>query len=310
MKTVQRHLLAWQRISRRKAYYPFTQDVVSCFILYMIENVQVAPATLYSYISTIKGMHTYQGYSLSGIEDPRVKLLLRGYKHIYKTLHPKVGKRKVMHWETLQIFGSELCDTAYDYETKQAIWTAVLFTFWSSTRYGDFMPGSQGVVKEKLLTWDRIQMPDDDHAAIYLHFPKHDREGDGEAKDIVRFHDKLYCPIYNFEHLLEVRRLRRPVARNEPVFLTSADRLVRMSTVRHALSTCLDKYYPDSAAKINCHSARAGLSSFLGTCPELYTVEEIRRLGKWSDGESYKRYCRTDGIGTAKLLRKIASNFR
>ena len=311
MKTVLRHILDWQMIAGRRAYYPFSYDVASHIVLYMIENLKLAPQTLYGYVSVMKAMHEYQGFPLVGLEDKRLKQLLKGYKNIVNTLKPKINKRKVMHWETIQLLGSQLAKYGnMSYENTQTVWTSVLFTFWARARYGDFMPGSQGVVYEKLLTWERIQMPTDDHAAVYFHIPKEDREGNGVVKDIIRF-DKnhIYCPIWNLEHLLQVRSQRRFVPQDEPVFLLDNDKLMSMAYVRKALSV-MDKFYEASTGKLNCHSARAGLASYLASHPELYSAQEIKDLGNWKKDESMQCYTRTRGIGQRNTLRKLASNFR
>ena len=307
-KTVQRHLLTWQQISRKKIYYPFSYDTAAGIVLYMMENLQVSPNTLYGYVATMKAMHDYQGFPVLGLEDRRLKLLLCGYKHTINSIHQKVNTRKVMTFETLQLFGNELCDAPYDYETKQAVWTAMVFSFWGSVRVGDFMPGSQGVVDIKLVTWDRIQMTDNDHAAVFLASPKEDREGTGVTKDIIRYHEQVYCPIYNMEHLLETRLQRRPVDFKEPLFLNSKDRLVNMSFLRKCLSI-LDRYF-GGYGKITCHSAWAGIPSHADGLPDVFNQQEILHLGNWKDGDAYKRYCRTHSLGKIRLLRKVASTYR
>ena len=308
LKTVHRHLLTWQQISGVQIFYPFSYEVTSGIILYMIENLKLAANTLYSYVSTIKALHIYQGFDISGIEDKRIKLLLRGYKNILNSAGAPVNTRKVMTFETMQLFGHELCDTSFDYETKQAIWTLVVVSFWGSIRYGDFMPGSQGIVHEKLLTWDRIQMTSDDHGALFLHDPKEDRDGKGVAKDLVRYKDHVYCPLYNLEHLYRTRVERREVEGHEPIFLTSKDKLINMAYMRRCLSI-LDKYF-GGYGKITCHSARAGLPSHVAGMPELFTQKEIMDLGNWATQDSADRYCRTQSLGKIRILRKVASTYR
>ena len=308
IKTVQKHVLTWELALNRKAYYPLVYEIAASIILFLIENYSLSPATLYQYVSALKALHVYQGYSLEGLNDPRTKLLLKGYKNIVRTLETPVNKRMVMHWETLQIFGHELCFVEYlSYEDKQCMWTVAVFSFWVSSRYGDFMPGNHGVVHEKLLTWERIQMIDDDHASVYLHIPKNDREGAGEVKDMVRFKDKVYCPMHNLEKLYAIRAARRPVASSEPVFLLQNDKLVTMSFTRKVMAI-MDKYYPPGAGKLTCHSARAGLACFMAHDPAFFTEKEIMALGNWK-GPSHRFYSNRTGVGQARTLRKLASRY-
>ena len=306
IKTVFRHLSDWELVSGKKVYYPFSHAMVAMFILYLIENVQIAPSTMYQYVSALKALHKYQGHSLHGLEDQRTKLLLRGYNNIMKTINPRKQTRKVLHWETLQLFGAEFVKVpGHTYEDKQAIWTALLLSFWASARFGDFMPGSQGMVPEKVLTWERIQMPESYHAAIYFHIPKQDREGFGVVKDVIKFKDPVYCPIYNLQHLCDIRLARREVVASEPVFLRHNDKMVNMALIRRTFS-CLDKYYPEGANKLNCHSVRAALPTWMASQPEFYTEKEIKDAGNWKK-DTYRRYCKNAGIARVRTLRKISS---
>ena len=93
--------------------------------------------------------------------------LLVGYTNIFT--HHHYFPRQVMYWSVVKVFGHLLAtneDTTLSSESKQAVWTAVLFAFWGSTRFGDFIPSDAHHSTGKLLTWDRIQVVDDNHIAV------------------------------------------------------------------------------------------------------------------------------------------------
>ena len=111
-------------------------QALSQIVLYMIENLNLAPSTLHDYVLAIKSMHKYRRVSTDAFEDKRLWDLVEGYYEIKRDT-----TSEVMSWSKLRHFGRELTsDKSLCYEDKKAVWTAVLFAYWGPIRFGDFLP--------------------------------------------------------------------------------------------------------------------------------------------------------------------------
>lgn len=122
--------------------------------------------------------------------------------------------------------------------------------------------------------------------------------------DLFSFEDSRYCPIFNLDKLHDLCWSRKKGQNSDCAFLWESGIPLTLSVMNDYLESLLAPFLKNSHCKYSCHSFRSGLPSFMASHPDTFSELDIQTSGRWGS-TVVKRYCRTKGIATKTIMKKI-----
>jgi hypothetical protein len=251
---------------------------------------KLSPATIKSYLSAIKFVHTIRGFDCEYIsKDATINLLLTGISKISLN-QPSNNTRRVVTIPLLITIGSRIARSPWDPLTKQVLWCAATTSFFGSLRLGEILApceNSHSPVSD--LTWNDIKASSPSSILIRLKQPKSGEKE--EYVDLFPFPTHDLCPVAALKNLQKKQEDAGVYDKNAPVFRFGSGTNLTMTHFNNILSDLLSDMCQPGVSKITCHSFRAGIPSTISLFPELATSDLIKGWGRWAS-DCYSRYTR------------------
>jgi hypothetical protein len=247
-------------------------------------------ATIKSYLSAIKFVHTLRGFNCEYItKDATINLLLTGISKIGLNL-PSSNTRRVVTIPLLITIGSRIAQSPWDPLTKQVFWCAATTSFFGSLRLGEILaPNETGHSPISDLTWSDIKASSPSSILIRIKQPKSGEKE--EYVDLFPFPSHDLCPVAALKILKMKQEAAGVYNKDSPVFKFGSGTNLTMTHFNNVLSELLSDMCQPGISKITCHSFRAGIPSTISLFPELATSDLIKGWGRWAS-DCYSRYTR------------------
>ena len=265
--------------------WPIPTPVIVNYITWMFSERNVKSATVASYLSSLKFIHTMKGLSPVNFDSVPIKVLLRGKENIemYRPYFPPT--RKVMTLPLLKILGHEIACTNWAHDSKLVVWAAALVGFFGSFRMGEILPNPPFNADDTLL-WSDVKFVSNDHILFHVKHPK-SRSSQGDFIDIFTVTGLGVCPVTTLRKL----HLSISAHPDTPVFQFANGTPLTCKKFNETLSLLLTPHIGIHAKQITCHSFRAGIPSALARFPSIANLTDIKGWARWN-GNDHFRYTR------------------
>ena len=285
--------------------WPLSAVSVREFTTWCLAVKKLQPASVRTYLSALKLVHTLKGFSdAPGLKDKTVELILIGAKNLAIANPPQPNSRRVVTLPLLKLIGHRIAESDWADLSKQAVWTACAVAFFSSARLGELLARSETDFDPTSdLTWDQVIFTGSESALIKLRIPK-SKDCEGETLDLFPF-EGACCPLEAMRRLSRLQAetgMRSPTL---PVFRLANGKNLTVAKLNRILSGLLRDICEKGENSISCHSFRAGIPSALARFPELASSEEVKGWGRWSS-DCYKKYARLKVDRKKAIFRKIS----
>ena len=277
---------------------PVPIGVLCRYVVYLYRVRMLTYGTIKNYMSGLKFIHGLACKSTEVFKHFWYLKTLKAVKNLeLARLKEKPPTRCAFTYPVLQIFGDELLkDKKIHPWTKMNIWGAAVLAYFASLRLGDFLPTSHGLDEIRILSWDRIRVVDDDHLCFLIVLPKNTYKEQGVIRDIIRFRDRRYCPVYNLLRIFNCVRVQPGFKLSDPVFTKASGKHLYSRDINDALHYFLDPLF---GKKFTGHSFRAAIASQMSENPEIFNEKQVEYAGDWHGG-SQECYQRRHGVGIKK----------
>ena len=286
---------------------PVPREVLCRYIIYAYFHRRLTVGTIRGYIAGIKFIHNMANKSVAVFSDFWVVKLLDACDNLdWASLKEKTPSRCAFTLPVVKVFGHELAVksklAAWD---KSGIWTAVLLAYHVSLRLGDFLPTGHGIDWARVLSWDRIRVVNKNHLAIVLILPKNTKShrSQGVVRDVFRFDEQMYCPIYHLTKLYSEVKKQPDFKESQPVFRRLDKKPLTSRQINKLIKQLVT---PILGPHFSGHSFRCGVVSLMSANSDMFTPVDAMRQGDWSlHGNSHERYERLHAVGAERTHEKI-----
>jgi len=294
--------------SRKIFSWPLPISVCRAFIVWGSSVRKLSHATIKSYLSAIKFVHTLRGFNCEYIsKDATISLLLTGVSKIGLS-QPSNNTRRVVTIPLLITIGSRIARSPWDPLTKQVIWCAATTSFFGSLRLGEILaPSETDHSSVSDLTWNDVKASSPSSILIRIKQPKSGEKQ--EYVDLFPFPTHDLCPVAALKNLKKKQINAGIYDKNSPVFRFGSGKNLTMSHFNYVLSELLSDMCQPGISKITCHSFRAGIPSTISLFPELATSDLIKGWGRWAS-DCYSRYTRLKLPQKHNIFQQISGALR
>jgi hypothetical protein len=294
--------------SRKVFTWPLPITVCRAFVVWGSSVRNLSHATIKSYLSAIKFVHTIRGFHCEYIsKDATINLLLTGISKIGLS-RPSNNTRRVVTIPLLITIGSRIARSPWDPLTKQVFWCAATTSFFGSLRLGEILaPSENSHSPVSDLTWNDIKASSPSSILIRIKQPKSGEKE--EYVDLFPFPTHDLCPVAALKNLQKKQEEAGVYDKNSPVFRFGSGKNLTMTHFNYILSELLSDMCQPGISKITCHSFRAGIPSTISLFPELATSDLIKGWGRWAS-DCYSRYTRLKLPQKHNIFQQISGALR
>ena len=243
-------------------------------------------------MSSLSQLQHLFGFGKGGfVEDPWIKIVLKGKENAKVYESAKFNKRKPVTFEILQLIGHQIMSSNWPVYDQTLYWTLSLVLFWGSFRMGELLPTKVTAFDSCTdLTWNDIVFKQDGSIVIRIKSPK---TGSFPGQFIDLFpceHDLAYCPVYYLKKLKLMSAQLNLFSKDFSPF-TLRDRTVLtanqfISSIK-ALIAPLKILGPTDV--ITGHSFRFGIPSTLAAFCDPDLKSDVSIWGRWTS-EAFQSY--------------------
>jgi hypothetical protein len=305
-KTTRNHLIKCQQQTGEDMSLPTDTSKATFFLSWLLEDRQIKPASVESYLSGLRQLHLVEGFEAPKIRTDIINTILKGAKHrswLEEKINPK-SKRLPMDLVAINLLGMELNKQAMEKSDIRLIWAVSLVAFFGSFRMGELLTDHEEEFDPtlNLLTEDIVISKDSNSCKLLqlkLKLPKENRTGKPVIVDL--FENNSFCPIKAIESWI---LSSPPREKGMPAFRLKSGAALTKKHFNAILKRCLNKNLPAGMGFFSGHSFRAGIPSMLGGLG--YSSEDIMCVGRWSSN-SYECYVKTARTKRQRMAREISS---
>ena len=304
-KTTKNHLMKCQQQTGEDMSLPTDSSKTILFLSWLLEERQVKPTSVESYLSGLRQLHLVEGLEAPKLRTDIVNTIIKGAKHrewLEEKLNPK-SKRLPMDLVAINLLGMELNRQAMEKSDIRMVWAVSLIAFFGSFRMGELITEHEDQFDPALdlLTEDMVVSKDKKGRKILqirLKLSKENKTGKDVIVDL--FENNTVCPIKAFESWIKSSPPRR---KGMPAFRWRSGASLTKKKFNDILKNCLNKNLPEGSGFFSGHSFRAGVPSMLGSLG--YSTEDIMCVGRWSSN-SYECYIKTARTKRQKMAKEIS----
>ncbi len=279
--------------------WPLDTAKIIQFCKWMLDIKGLNPATVESYVHTLKLMHEIQNLDCQAFNSSAVKLTIKGASNLQLYVEQKSVQRNVVTLPMLRIIGHRIAGQVWDQQSKQIIWVACCLAFFGSLRMGEILfENERGFDPGASFLWEDV-LEREGSLLCRIKSPKSKNKG-GDYVDIFEFPGKNCCPVKAFKKWKVLVGPKKP---NDPVFSFGNGKLLTKTNFNRTISGLL-KDFEAKGAKISGHSFRAGVPATLAKFPEIVNNDHIMGWRRWSS-KAYLSYTRLKIDQKRKIFEKI-----
>jgi hypothetical protein len=277
-------------------------EVLAEYASWVLTEKNLKSKSVFSYIHSLKVIHSLKGLSCESFDSQILKAILRGGENLEIYKSESRATRKAMNLPLLKLIGHSLANTGWSENTIRVIWSACCLAFFGSLRMGELLPRQEDSysLKDSFL-WEDVKVLGEDHVLLRIKCSK-TRSKEGDFVDIFSFKGHGVCPVKAITSLKESLSVED---KSKPVFCFSSGKCLTTRIMNDILKHLLLPHIGPQSEEISGHSFRAAIPSVLAKFPEISNSEEIMGWGRWKSS-AYLLYTRLKNDQKRKTFSKIS----
>ena len=308
-RTAERMWWTCMKAKRRLSQLPASQDDITIFVEWLIEDRNVKAGTVKSYLAGIRQMHIVKGMDPPVIRSAGIQWVLKGKKNAENISARRTGQdgRLPMTVNMMKLLKETIRVSDEDITWKLLLWAVCCLAFNGAFRIHELLAKSatEFDVDFTLLT-EHIRLREGRATEggrfleVKLQCPKEDKTGKAVIVEVFESTGSL-GPVKAFERW----RSRTVAELGYPLFREQCGTPLTGRKLNSWLKRLLSPYVDYSKKKITSHSFRIGLATTLGTLG--FSDSDIKQAGRWNSNayELYMRQPRVKRSGVAKKIGHI-----
>jgi integrase len=293
----------FQSYVKQNCNWPIETEVARAYVTWCLSVQKLKPATVKLYLASLKVAHHIQGHSCTDfLKDHVIDMLLRGADNV-QPMPQRI--RKAMTLDLLLILGHKIAEQNWSKISKQVIWAACTFSFFTSVRLGEILSGHKGNFdRSSTLTWGNVLFQKEGEILIFV--PTTKTSGKGDFIDLFPLTGHTCCPVAALKKLEQLQKTEKMHCKEMPVFTFASGTYLTTNSLNGLLKELFAGTGIEGTDSISCHSFRAALASAICSWPDRFVVNELQEWSRWR-GSSYTAYCRSYREQRRKLFEKIVT---
>ena len=243
----------------------------------------IKAASCKQYLSGIKKLHSKEGLTNGWGEDPKVKMILRGYENLTEDAR---RVRVAMDPKRLWFLKLGIAKRPGSVRDRRMLWFISVIMLKASLRASECMSDKVGEVKlEKVLQWQDIEKREEvldgervQSIVLKIKAPKEQKNLKTIKVQLWKSEDFI-DPVTAFDKLVESMKGELPRA-EDPVARWEDGSMLTKQRFNRELKTMLGSHFKYEEGAVSSHSFRAGLITLMQEfgCTE----QELMDQGRWS----------------------------
>lgn len=258
-KTTKNHLRKCEQQTGEDLSLPTNYSKTIFFLSWLLEERQIKPTSVESYLSGLRQLHLVAGLEPPKIRSDMINTIIKGAKHrawLEDKLNPS-SKRLPMNLIALNLLGMELNLLPIEKADIRLLWAVSLIAFYGSFRMGELLTDHEDRFDPALhlLTEDIVITKDSSGnkmLQIKLKCPKESRAGKEVIVDL--FENNSLCPVKAIEAWI---KSNPPREKGMPAFCKKDGAALTKRKFNEILKACLNKNLAPGKGFYSGHSFRA-----------------------------------------------------
>lgn len=298
--------LKFEECESIKSSWPLDIEVWRAFVIWCIDERNLSPSTIKSYLSSLRLAHTLQGLqSVKWFDDDFIALLLSGASNL-SFPYKKSPTRRTMTLDLLMVLGHRLANCDWSKGSLIAFWCLCTVAFFTSARVGELLSGNElSFDPLSTLLWEDVLFKSD-RIILHIKSPK-SKNKEGDFLDVFKFPILSCCPFSGLLQLKSVQLESGIFAASLPVFRLPSGKCLTMAKVNSILKSLLEDLFIPGINSISCHSLRAGLPSCIFENVDCSPEFLVKNWGRWTS-DCFKKYTRLKAKQKAKMYNQVCDS--